>query len=71
LTQDQLKAAYERFEALPLAQKERLDGLCTELCHLLLTDPDRDGGVILPNRVSALLALEAAKEFEAASWQAH
>jgi hypothetical protein len=70
MTQDELKSAYDRFEALPTEDKTRLDDLATALCQLILTDKGReDTGVILPNRVSALVALEAARAFETASWQ--
>jgi len=71
MTEDDLRAAYERFQMFKddVDLEIDVDPICDALgAYLQKYRVDR-GGMILPNRICGMLAIEAMMAWEQAEWQ--
>lgn len=69
MTQDELKAAYDRFASMPKERHHELDYICAVVSTYLESEPRSHGGRIGMNRIAAMLCIEAVQAWEEAEWQ--
>lgn len=71
MDEDELKAAYDRFHELDAevdaAELMKLDLVCHAL-SAALASKQSDRPHIMPNRIAAMLAIEAVEAWEKAEW---
>ena len=69
MTEDELKAAYERFNEMSEEDAASLDQLCHVLTAELIRRQEAGRPVIMANRVAAMLAIEAVQNWQEAEWK--